>query len=85
MKFLQNMFLIITALFVVITANEIQSTSTKKRRKTTSKIKFDDLKIKKPINLGHSYGEQSYPGKTTYPVNTQALPTTWTSRMGNDW
>ena len=86
MKFFQNIFLLIIALLAVVTADAVQSTSTKRRKKTTPKVKFEDIRSKKQAEqLGHSYGLQSYPCKTIFPVNTQALPTTWTSHMGNDW
>jgi len=89
---------LITAISVtVVNADKAQSSATKKRKNPSihsvrstqgerkRKIKFDDIKSKKHMEIGHSDGLQSYPGKTTYPVNTQALPTTWTSHMGNDW
>jgi len=90
MKFYQSIFLTIITLIMVVNATMVnadkaQSSAAKKRKDPTQKIKFDDIKSKKHVEIGHSDGLQSYPGKTTYPVNTQALPTTWTSHMGNDW
>lgn len=90
MKLYQSLFLSIITLIIVVNATVVnadkaQTSATKKRKKTTEKIKFEDVKSKKHGEVGYSDGLQSYPGKTTYPANTQALPTTWTSHMGNEW
>lgn len=68
------------------TTRKTKKTSKRKKRKTsTHRIKFENIKPTRNAELGHSYGEQSYPGKTTFPVNTQSLPTAANSHMGNDW
>lgn len=89
MKFSKSLFITIIAFITLVNSGIVQSSPTNKTYKSTKKTPAKKRKIKpikaKKLPEGHSHGEQSYPGKTTYPVNTQALPTTWTSHMGNDW
>jgi hypothetical protein len=97
MKFSKNALFIAT--LVIINFNVIQATAsydkTEAVQAATIKTQAEKQErareiirgASKPVSHyhpGHSNGLQSYPGKTSYPENTQMLPSTARSFGGNE-